>query len=164
MSIQITFTGVQAQSILDRASKMAYASQKKAMYRIAQTVTRTARAYSPISPTAAQLAVKNAITGRARPERRNPNRTSGPKPGSLMRAIKGISDATSATIFVPSNSRAGRYATKIHDEKGKTWHNRGIGTKARGPKADEKFISRAITDNQGNILKILESELAKVGQ
>ena len=49
-------------------------------------------------------------------------------------------------ILVPSNSAAGDYAKKMHDEKGRTWKNRGVGTVAKGPQADEKYIERAIED------------------
>lgn len=36
----------------------------------------------------------------------------------------------------------GKYALRIHDEKGKAWRRRGPGTVAKGARADDKFILR----------------------
>ena len=47
-------------------------------------------------------------------------------------------------ILVPSNSAAGQYAAKIHDEQGKSWRNLGVGSLAKGRGVGGKFIERAI--------------------
>lgn len=43
-----------------------------------------------------------------------------------------------------ANAEAGKYAKRIHDEKGKTWRKRGPGTVAKGARADDKYIQRAV--------------------
>lgn len=64
-------------------------------------------------------------------------------------------DATHVDIFVPINSPAGQYAAKIHDGKGKTWSKRGVGTVAKGSKADAKYIERAIDKDESKITRLL---------
>lgn len=71
------------------------------------------------------------------------------------------SDATNATIFVATNSEAGKYAFRIHEQKGTAWKNRGPGTIAKGSQADDKFIVRAINDTRPQQIAILQDELKK---
>ena len=82
-------------------------------------------------------------------------------PGGLEKSIEYEADETHCSVFVAANSQAGRYAKRIHDEKGITWRNRGAGTVAKGPRADEKFIERAIRDNAQTFGAIVEDELRK---
>lgn len=82
-------------------------------------------------------------------------------PGGLERSIQYESDASHCSVFVASNSEAGAYARRIHDEKGITWRNRGPGTVAKGARADEKFIERSIRDNLPKIQACLDDELRK---
>lgn len=90
---------------------------------------------------------KHKASGMAR---RNPNSHSRPQPGGLENSIKaqtvGAKNASEmqAIIFIASNAPAGKYAKRIHDEKGKSWHKRGLGTVAKGVRADELFIKRAV--------------------
>lgn len=63
-------------------------------------------------------------------------------------------------IMVPANSAASGYASKIHDQKGRSWQQRGPGTVAKGPQADEKFIARAITTLQPRISEIFTEATA----
>jgi hypothetical protein len=70
-------------------------------------------------------------------------------------------DSSQATIGVPMNSGARDYAYKIHSLKGKSWNKRGLGTRAKGSQADEKFITRAVEDETKNIILIFESEINK---
>lgn len=87
-------------------------------------------------------------------KRRKANATSRAKPGGLERSISeetnkatgNISEA-SASIFVSQSSEASKYAKVIHDEKGKRWKKRGAGTMMKGSRADDKFIERAIVEN-----------------
>lgn len=65
-------------------------------------------------------------------------------------------------IFVAANSEAGKYAARIHDKKGIDWENRGIGTIAKGPQADDKFIERALEVNEDAIRMLIEAEMDKV--
>lgn len=80
--------------------------------------------------------------------RRKPNAHSRPAPGGIERSIKakltGKGANIDGVIYIASNAPAGKYAAKIHDEKGKTWRNRGIGTIRKGPQADDQFIKRAV--------------------
>ena len=129
------------------------AIMKRSLYRIAALVHDTAQTYAPRSPTVGDI---RKATGR-RMRIRKARGYSRPKPGGLERSIDMDVDSTDATIFVASNSEAGLYAFRIHEEKGITWQNRGIGTISKGAKADDEFIVRAIHDNAGSILKIIES-------
>lgn len=125
----------------------------RTLYRIAALVHDVSQTYAPRSPTVGDI---RKATGR-RMKIRKDRGTSRPKPGGLERSIDMAVDSHDATIFVASNSEAGLYAFRIHEEKGETWQNRGIGTISKGPQADDEFIVRAIKDEQGNILKIIES-------
>lgn len=82
-------------------------------------------------------------------------------PGGLERSIQYESDASHCSVFVASDSEAGAYARRIHDEKGITWRNRGPGTVDKGARADEKFIERSIRDNLPKIQASLDDELRK---
>ena len=81
-------------------------------------------------------------------------------PGGLMRSISMRSTAALVEVFVPANSPAGSYAFKIHEEKGRTWKERGPGTQARGPQADDKFITRAADDNREKFRQIVDAEIS----
>lgn len=82
-------------------------------------------------------------------------------PGGLERSIQYESDDARCSVFVASNSEAGKYAKRIHDEKGVTWRNRGPGTINKGARADEKFIERAVRDNLPKIQAAFDDELRK---
>lgn len=109
--------------------------------RIGVLVQGLARKYSPESPTLSMYASmnKSGVTKRNR---------SSITTGSLRDSITVDSKKDSVSINVPSNSRAGDYAEKIHDQKGTAWRNRGPRTKQKGSKADEKFIYRAYDDSK----------------
>lgn len=74
-------------------------------------------------------------------------------PGGLERSIRLEVKDDRAVIYVAENSEARdrhsgfNYARRIHDEKGKKWWKRGAGTIAKGARADEKFIERAVFGN-----------------
>lgn len=69
-------------------------------------------------------------------------------PGGLERSIEwrltGRGFGLDAEIYVAANAEAGKYAKRLHDEKGKTWRKRGPGTAAKGARADDKYILRAV--------------------
>ncbi len=118
---------------------------------------------APRSPTQAQInrARKTRTDTRSR---RNPMAFTRAKPGGLERSISATVDKQGLTahIFVDANSEAGKYAVYIHDGKGKAWHKRGIGTIAKGGRADHKFIERAIENGQQAIMDKLVAEVGRV--
>lgn len=83
-------------------------------------------------------------------KRRNPRATHRAKPGGLEQSIDwDVNKAdSSVSIFVSGNSPASRYAITMHDGKGTKWKNRGVGTQAKGERADDKFIKRAVEENE----------------
>ena len=115
-------------------SKVAPVAARRAMTRCGLIAVREAKANAPRSPT---------------------------MNGGLERSIEYEASESGCAVFVASNSQAGRYARRIHDEKGITWRNRGPGTVAKGQRADEKFIERAIRDNAQNFGLIIADELRK---
>lgn len=93
--------------------------------------------------------------------RRNPRSTSRPMPGGLVRSISQHSTNEYAEIFCAANSEAGKYAFRIHSEKGLTWNKRGPGTVAKGGRADAWFILRALEDNAQDFYRIFDDEHRK---
>ena len=100
--------------------------------------------------------------------RRNPRAHSRPAPGGLERSIQLEArlkspdwDGSEVEVYVDSGSEAAKYAKKIHDEKGKSWRNRGPGTVAKGARADEKFIERALADNAQRFEEIVTTALGR---
>ena len=162
MEVQIEFQNVGR--LLDTLRVVARDSDqatRRAMNRVGLLAHREARKNAPRSPT---LAVYRKATGRAA-KLSKARGVSRAKPGGLERSVQlafGIAGDT-AEIFVASNSEAGKYAKRIHDDKGKSWHRRGPGTVAKGSHSDEKFIARAIYDNEGKIENIIRSEHRKEG-
>ena len=130
----------------------------RACREIGKLVKRTATKYAPKAPTAQ---VKQRVRKTRRQTRKSPTATSGRTPGGLERSITFDADGNHVDIYVPVNSEAGQYAAIIHDGKGSAWQRRGPGTVAKGPHADEKFIERAIADNEAVINRIIAHETGK---
>lgn len=65
---------------------------------------------------------------------------------SIVAEIKKGKNIIDVIVFVPKDALARRYAKRLHDEKGKTWHKRGKGSIAKGKRADHLFIKRAVVD------------------
>lgn len=116
---------------------------------IGSYVTGIARTYSPESPIKRNTRKTNKS---GKTNRRSSRVTS----GSLRDSITFQTGRNFVSIFVPSNSRGGEYAEKIHDEKGQTWHKRGSRTVQKGNKADHKFIERAADDSEEKIEELAE--------
>lgn len=136
----------------------------RAIRRATELVRRRSLSNAPRSPTQFQ---KNKLRKTRRDTRKQRKATAftRAKPGGLERSIEGSVDADGLTgrVYVAANSEAGKYAVRIHDEKGRTWHRRGPGTVAKGRAADAKFIERALNDSNGDIAAIIGDELRKVG-
>lgn len=83
-------------------------------------------------------------------------------PGGLEKSIAHeVLPNGDVSVFVARNSFAGAYARYIHDEKGVRWFKRGAGTVAKGSRADEKFIERAVNDNADRYRSVYEQEINK---
>ena len=136
----------------EELSRRMQSAVRRGLKRIAQVVCTRAKWYAPKSPTKAMLRQLYAFGSRGGGKNR-------PRPGGLMRSIDKVSNEHSASVFVGQHSEAAAYAKRIHDEKGQTWWNRGPGTIAKGPQADEKFIDRAGDDEAENALAILDEEM-----
>ena len=137
---------------LRNLTKVAPQAARRAMSRCGLIAVREAKANAPRSPTMKQHSA--TLKRKKRTARRM-------LPGGLEKSIEFEATETGCSVFVASNSQAGRYARRIHDEKGVTWRNRGPGTIAKGARADEKFIERAIRDNAQNFAHIIDDELRK---
>lgn len=129
------------------------------MRRIGQHAMRESKANAPRSPTVRQISA--TLVRKRRTKRRA-------VPGGLEKSItysvefggQGQQEIE-AHIFVPKNSAAGAYANYIHNMKGKKWIKRGVGTVAKGARADEKFIYRAVHDNISQYGKMIRQVVAK---
>lgn len=123
-------------------------AERLAIAKAVLVVHRRAVKYTPISPTQAQ---KNRMRKTRRKVKRKAMAFTRAKPGGLARSIEWTAGARQGSIFVARNAEGGKYAKRIHDEKGISWRNRGIGTIAKGAQADHKFIERALKDSQKEI-------------
>lgn len=79
--------------------------------------------------------------------------------GNLKKSITVEVNADSVEIGVPSNSPAGKYAEKMHDEHGKTWNNLGWQNDA---KATHLYIFKAYEKSKGEITKELNNMLGQI--
>jgi len=122
--------------------------------KIGVLVQGLSRKYSPESQTIGMYAAQNksGVTNRKR---------SSITTGSLRDSIMQKAGKNFVSIFVLSNSRAGKYAEKIHDKKGSEWENRGPRTKQKGAKADEKYIYRAYADSEADIDRMVDEVIDK---
>lgn len=138
----------------------------RGLSRIGLIAQRAATAYAPRSPTNAQYST--TLKRKKRTARKL-------FPGNLEKSIDweivGSGTPTpGVSVYVAANgycrSKKGyNYAPKIHDERGKTWHNLGPGSIAKnsGGKVGDKFIERAIADNADAFFRILQDEAKKAG-
>jgi len=133
-------------------SNVAPLAARRAMVRCGLLAVREAKANAPRSPTMKQ----HSATLKRKKRTKRPL-----LPGGLEKSIEFDAAETGCSVFVASNSQAGRYAKRIHDEKGVTWRNRGPGTVAKGSRADDKFIERAVKDNIQNFTLIVQDEMKK---
>lgn len=146
-----------AERVLQRAGRNVDKAIGRVLTDIGLLVVRDSRRNAPRSPSKAQYrrTLKTA-KGRANSKFRA-------TPGGLESAIRSEIHGGAIDIVVPLNSVAGKYAKRMHDERGKTWWNRGPGTRAKGPQAGERFILRAISANMnsGKIEAIFDHEMKR---
>ena len=151
-----------AKGFLERASAEVKAAVRRANIASAKVVKKTAKLYCPISPTQAQVNAARKAEGKRRQKHRKGFHRK--RPGDLMRSIDAKADGNGFSVFIPQGAKAQAYAKYIHDQKGIKWFKRGLGTVAKGPQADEKFISRAVRDSNRTILHNLDVEIAKAAR
>lgn len=150
----ISVDGIKAlEQKLARAGGIAVDVANRGLARCGLIAKREAKKNAPRSPTKKQHS--------ATLKRKKRTKIKMFTPGGLEKSIDATVSNGACIVFVASNSYAGKYAKRIHDEKGKTWRKRGPGTIAKGVRADEKFISRAINANADNFKKILDNEIEK---
>lgn len=165
----IEFNGGELDKLLQRMTTELPAETQiattRANIRIKESVVTLAKSFAPISPTKAQYVASLkgrvvAVKGRdglvSRKKVKFTTRTDF-HPGQLTNSITGESTTNLVRVFVPANSRAGKYSRFIHFGK----FNRGVGTIAKGPQADRMFIYRAIDflRKTGQLLRIYRDEL-----
>lgn len=135
----------------------------RALQRIGYIAHREAVKNAPISPSVGLLNKLRKFGPLQKKRRKRKDRaTSRPKPGGLEQSIAFTSDKDRAIVYVPANSTAGKYAFRIHEEKGVSWNYRGLGTIAKGPRADAKFIERAVFENADNFRQIMVEEHSRM--
>ena len=138
---------------LKAAGRVASAVAERGLARCGAIALRDAVRMAPRSPTKAQYSA--TLKRKKRTDRKRFF------PGGLEKSIETETKGGVCTVFVRRNSFAGKYARRIHDERGVTWHNLGPGSIAKGGPVGEEFIKRAILWNEPTFRKILESELTK---
>lgn len=129
------------------------------MQRIGQHAMRESKANAPRSPTVRQIST--TLVRKRRTKRRS---VAGGLEKSITYSVEFGGQGQKeieAHIFVPKNSAAGAYANYIHNMKGKKWFKRGVGTVAKGARADEKFIYRAVHDNLREYSRMIETVVEK---
>lgn len=145
---------------LSKAGKDYRKGAKRFLKEIGSMIQILASKYAPISPNKGQY--KRTLKG-GKTTRANTSFTS----GALQDAIIFEVGKDQVSIGVPSNTPAGKYAEKIHEEKGKSWKKRGVATVAKGPKADEKYIYRAADDRADKVDelldKVIDDMIAEIG-
>ena len=146
------------ESMLSRLAQIARPVTHKALDRCGQLALKESISNAPVSPKQSQ---KNKERKTKRKVRRKATAHSRAMPGGIERSISMKVGIDNACVFIAANLDAGKYAKRIHDGKGKSWFKRGIGTVLKGARADDKFIERAIKDNQGNFLTLINDEMQK---
>lgn len=184
MQVSVNVVTAEARATIRRLKRECPAAlagaKRRAFARIKQKAVAEAKANCPVSPTKAQyeanltrgaLAV-GAFTrltfskgGRAQAgASKLRSRRTDFTPGSLTKSIEGRSTGELAEVFVPANSLGGRYAHFIEDEGprgGGKWRKRGIGTERKGARAGDKFMRRAVEENEDAFRAMLEGELRR---
>ena len=161
--LDVTLGGLSAAlRTLDKAAERSDVVIQRALKRIGFQVQATAMEYAPRSATDTDSRKAKKQAGSSKPRKKRkpiPGGQGGTEPGGLERSIEFEVRGSDVEIFVADNSDAGPYAWIIHEEKGNLWKNRGLGTVSKGQKADEKFITRAIEDEENAALLIIQSEI-----
>ncbi len=128
------------------------AAAMRGFVRAGRDVLKHAKRNAPRSPTKAQI-IKTL--------KRKKTTDRNPTPGGLEKSITVFVDTHSVSVGIPSGKNVDAYAVRIHDEKYIKWLHRGPGTVAKGERADEKFIARAVEDRQAATNTVVDEEINK---
>jgi hypothetical protein len=139
----------------DKAGVEFERAMPRVLKRFGVLVQGTARKFCPESPTIAMYARQNKS---GKTKRRRSSITT----GSLRDSITTKSDKVTTSIFVPRNSRGGKYAERIHDGKGTSWRKRGPRTVQKGADADDKFIYRAYEVRKKDLDDLMDQAINKI--
>ena len=97
---------------LNRLKSVSAVTVPRALGRCGLLAVREAKANAPRSPTMFQVSMN--LKRKFRTQRRT-------TPGGLEKSIEYDVQGDRCSVFVSRNSFAGKYAKRIHDEKGVTW-------------------------------------------
>lgn len=124
------------------ASKVWPKYKKKALGQIGSRMRDVSKSICTISPKKSQYedTLQDGVTTRPATDF---------QPGTLTKSITSqVIDENKVKVFVAMNKGAGEYAYKMHEERGSSWHNLGVGSQAKrgtlGKPVGGKFIERAI--------------------
>ena len=135
-----------------KASKQNPRIIKKMLKKVGAIVQGQARKYAPRSKTKSEYV---ATLKRGKTKRKTSSFTS----RNLQKSITSEVKKSSVEIGVPSNSPAGKYAEKIHDERGQSWNKIGDQNTS---KATDKYIFKAFADSRKEIDAELNNMLDEV--
>jgi len=158
MQVRVILDNAKLDAIIGDIAEAQRRGVARAMREIAEELKERGRFYCPISPTKSQI--NNARKAKnLKPSKAKMRST----PGALARSIDCNATDKSAAAYIAAGSEGAAYARYIHDQKGVKWHNRGIGTVAKGPQADEKFLTRALADleDEGVIEEIISDHIGE---
>ena len=141
---------------LDAVQKEAQRMIGLALKKCGQLAAREAKANAPKSPT------KTQYSATLKRKRRTARKSF--TPGGLEKSIEYEVQGDKCSVFVAANSFAGKYAKRIHDERYAKWWDRGPGSIAKGRRAREKFIERAVMENESKFHTIIDEEIRKAIQ
>ena len=158
---------------LGHMPKQVHDAVQKGLFNAAKIIKDEAVNNTPRSPTRQDYVRERQAVASAkgkwfkpRPNTRKATAFSRQNPGGLRRSITAqVWESNEASIFVAANAEGGAYAERIHDERGKSWHNLGPGSRAlagKGFEVGDKFIERAVRNNEGLVERKVQEQLSKV--
>ena len=158
MPNDVTIDDRELQSLMKTIARVSMGNEKiitKMFKKIGSKVGGVAKEYAPRSMTKSEY-VSTLVGGVT--ERDTSSFTSGNLKKSITVEVKGKSGNAdySVEIGVPSNSPAGKYAEKMHDEHGKSWNFLGW---QNDSKATHKYIFKAYDDSKSVIERELKNML-----
>lgn len=159
MAEDLTIDDRELRQLMTKIARVSLGNPKKIkvmLQKIGVIIQGTAKKFAPRSMTKTEYI--STLDG-GETERRNSSFTSGNLKKSITVEVKQARGGGSVEIGVPSNSLAGDYAEKMHDEQGSSWRFLGW---QNDSKATHKYIYKAFEEEKRNINKELERYLDKV--